>query len=163
MYFANCNTPQQIKAEFRRLAKQFHPDVGGDNEIMKAINAAYHEMLEKLNGFVSMGSDGKEHTYKYDRDIEQAIMDKVVELLKLRQANFEIEVIGLWVWVSGARRDQKDLLNKNGAKMKWHGKRQRWYWKPYASKTRYSSLPFDQLRNMYGSRRFEQEDSAIVA
>jgi hypothetical protein len=123
---------------------------------MQQINAAYHDALNGMHGYTSVGTDGKEHTYKYNEATEQAIMDKVVELLKLGQANLKIEVVGLWVWVSGSRKDQKDLLNKNGAKMKWHSKRQRWYWKPYKSYTRYNpDASFGDLQRIYGSKKFQ--------
>lgn len=39
-------TPQQIKRRFRALAKQFHPDRGGDQKQMQRIIAAY-EILKK--------------------------------------------------------------------------------------------------------------------
>ena len=34
-------TPQQIKRRYRTLAKQYHPDRGGDQQQMKRIIAAY--------------------------------------------------------------------------------------------------------------------------
>jgi hypothetical protein len=130
---------------------------------MQQINAAYHDALNGMHGYTSLGTDGKEHTYKYNSDVEQAIMDKVVELLKLGQANLEIEVVGLWVWVSGSRKDQKDLLNRNGAGLKWHSKRMRWYWKPYGGRTRYNpNASFQTLRQTYGSKKFQHEDSAVA-
>ena len=162
MFFNNCTNPGQVKSEYRRLAKLHHPDIGGDTRTMQDINTEYHATLSQMDGYTSIGSDDKEHTYKYNRDIEQAVMDKVIELLKLHQCHWQIEVVGLWVWVSGTTKDDKNLLNKNGAKMRWHSKRNKWYWKPYKNKTRYSNKSFDQLRSYYGSTAFRQEDSAIA-
>lgn len=34
-------TDEQIKTSYRELAKKYHPDVGGDPEKMKEVNAAY--------------------------------------------------------------------------------------------------------------------------
>ena len=48
-YFAGCTTPEQRKARFRELAKKYHPDIGGDEAIMKAINREYED-LEKGRG-----------------------------------------------------------------------------------------------------------------
>ena len=39
MYFTNCKTLDELKAEYRRLAMANHPDRGGDVETMKQINA----------------------------------------------------------------------------------------------------------------------------
>ena len=37
-YFTNCRILDELKKEFRRLAMLNHPDRGGDEETMKAIN-----------------------------------------------------------------------------------------------------------------------------
>jgi DnaJ-domain-containing protein 1 len=42
-------TPQQIKRRYRALAKQHHPDRGGDRQQMQRIIAAY-ELLMKEQG-----------------------------------------------------------------------------------------------------------------
>lgn len=42
-YFANCTTLDELKKEYRRLAMANHPDRGGDEATMKAINAEYDE------------------------------------------------------------------------------------------------------------------------
>ena len=39
MYFTNCKTLDELKAEYRRLAMANHPDRGGDAETMKKISA----------------------------------------------------------------------------------------------------------------------------
>ena len=40
-YFTNCRTLDELKKEYRRLAMLNHPDRGGDEETMKAINNEY--------------------------------------------------------------------------------------------------------------------------
>lgn len=40
-YFASCRTLDELKKEYRRLAMLNHPDRGGDEETMKAINNEY--------------------------------------------------------------------------------------------------------------------------
>lgn len=41
IYFANIHSFDELKKRFRDLARQNHPDVGGDPEVMKAINSEY--------------------------------------------------------------------------------------------------------------------------
>lgn len=40
-YFSACYTKEQAKAEYRRLVKIHHPDLGGDVQTMQEINAQY--------------------------------------------------------------------------------------------------------------------------
>lgn len=47
-YFANINSLDELKKEFRRLAMIHHPDRGGDVEAMKAINNEYDMMFPAL-------------------------------------------------------------------------------------------------------------------
>ena len=131
--------------------------------MMKRLNIAYHQKLESLNGQTRQGNNGQEYTYKYNSTVEQKIMDKVSEILKAGIGlDWQVEIVGLWVWVSGTKREQKDLLNKNGCGLKWHNKRGKWYWKPYKGKTRYSKQSFDHLRASYGSQRFETDSQTAM-
>lgn len=157
-FFPNVHTVGEVKSLYRQLAKIHHPDVGGDLEMMKQLNAAYLEKLQSLDGQTRQGDDGKSYTYRYSEATEKAIMDKLQEILKAGAGkDWEVEIIGLWIWVGGTSRDDKDLLNKNGCKLAWHSKREKWYWKPYKSKTHYSSKSMDDLRNDYGSQTYSTE------
>ena len=51
-FFAGINTLDALKAEYKRLVKENHPDLGGDEATMKAINNQYAEAVEyiKLHG-----------------------------------------------------------------------------------------------------------------
>jgi hypothetical protein len=160
--FTQCQDVYEIKSEYRRLAKLHHPDLGGDTATMQRVNELYQNALALAHGQIRVGTDGKEHTYKYNQAWEQAIMDKVLEVLGLGLDNLVVEIIGVWVWVSGSTRAQKDLLNRNGVGLRWHGKRQMWYWKPYAGRTHYSKRTTDDLRRMYGSRKFNESDSQTL-
>ncbi len=40
-------TPQQIKRRYRTLAKQYHPDRGGDQKQMRRIIAAYELLMKE--------------------------------------------------------------------------------------------------------------------
>lgn len=47
-YFTGIKTTAGATRRWRSLAKKHHPDVGGDQNVMAAINAEYHEILERL-------------------------------------------------------------------------------------------------------------------
>ena len=162
-YFEGCKTVQDIKSLYRKLAMQFHPDRGGDTATMQMINLEYHEMLKRLDGFVSWDSKGKEHTYHYRADVEQQIIDKINEMLNLRMEDVNIELIGVWVWVYGANtKKYKEDLKKAGCR--WHSKRQMWYWHKKSNYRReFSGVPFEMLRQMYGSKVYDSDDSLGLA
>ena len=41
---------QELKKTFKKLAKKYHPDCGGDTELMKSINVEYDETVAFLKG-----------------------------------------------------------------------------------------------------------------
>lgn len=53
-YFVNVSTLDELRKEYRRLAKVNHPDMGGSAEEMKVINIEY-EMCFKIR--IKYGSD----------------------------------------------------------------------------------------------------------
>lgn len=167
MFFRDCITPGEVKSVYRNLCFMYHPDTGhGDLETMKAINVEYHKTLNSLNGHVSVGSDNKEHTYRYNYAVEQEIMDIISKVLALHMIDVEIDLIGTWVWLSGNTRPYRRQLAWNkgqGIGFKWHGKRQKWYWRRYAGRRKYSGMSFDKMKYAFGHRAFESETESAVA
>ena len=160
MYFNHCTTPEEVKSLYRSLAFQHHPDHGGDTRTMQDINAAYHEALQRLNGHTHTDGE-KEFTYRYEYEREQAIIEKINELLKLKMDDVEIWLIGLWVWIVGDTRPHKEALK--ALKCTWHSKRKCWYWKPYDERAFYSRQSLGALASLYGATRFMDEaEKAIV-
>jgi len=160
MYFDGCTTTAGAKGLYRELAFIHHPDVGGTEESMKAVNAEYHSLLESLDGEMVFGTDGKEHVYHYRRDVEQEVMDMVVSLLKLNMSGVEVEIIGTWVWVQGDTKPHKEELKEMGCR--WHSRRVAWYWRRFTYRRRYSGMSFNEMRRAFGSRTFEEAESGAV-
>ena len=161
MFFANCKTVNEIKQEYRRLCFIHHPDIGGDTATMQRLNDEYHEALRNVDGQTSQGSDNRPHVYRYNEAVEQAVMDKVNELLALRLTDVEIMLVGIWVWVSGDTRPVKDQLKAVG--LGWHGKRKMWCWHPKEYRSRYNGkASFGDICNVYGVAKFENEKQAQI-
>lgn len=162
MYFSEFSTVDQIKAEYRRLALLYHPDRGGNTATMQEINSQYQEALARCDGQTSEGTDGKAHTYTYSQDIEQAIMDKIAEIIGLKLPNIEIWLIGTWVWIDGDTYPARAELK--AAKMKYNGKRKKWYWHNGPKYRRYSKRSsFGDLARKYGASHFKNEAEKAVA
>jgi len=163
MTWFNSNlTSETIKGRYRELAKEHHPDLGGDTATMQAINAAYLQALQRCDGQDSHGSDGKIHTYRYNEERESRIMDKIRELLGLKMEGVDVYLIGLWIWVMGSTREHKDALKALG--MKWSPRRTAWSWKPYKGRTRRSRASLGTIAARYGCERFRGDvENAVVA
>lgn len=167
-YFFNLRTVSEIKSRYRELMMQWHPDRHPEADekqkreytrITQEINEAYHAALASAHGTTETGDDGRDHTYKYDEVDEQAIMDKIAELIALHMEGVEIWLIGLWVWVIGETKPHREALGREGLGLSWHGKRQAWYWKPYEGKAWHSSASLGSLAYKYGATRFKDDEA----
>ena len=47
-YFINVKTLEQLRRQYKELLKRFHPDNGGSEEIMKAVNVEYDKLFKLL-------------------------------------------------------------------------------------------------------------------
>ncbi|MGI2906161.1 hypothetical protein [Tolypothrix sp. VBCCA 56010] len=155
-YFASTNTVEDIKTLYRNLAMQHHPDRGGNEEVMKEINRQYHEALKACEGKTSQTAEGDERTYHYKADVENELMDKLLELLKLRSLN--IALIGYWIWVSGDTKPNREALKAAG--LQWHSERKVWYYKPQGwKKSKKSKGSLTELAQKYGYKGFQTADT----
>jgi hypothetical protein len=163
LFFRGLTTVNEIKVEYRRLALLHHPDRGGDTATMQIVNAAYQEALAPLDGQINKGADGKDHPYAYNEETEQAIMDKIAELLGYKLADIEIEINGTWLWVGGETYQHRDIL---GAvlKMNFSGRHKRWSWHNGPKYRRRGKLSYDEIKLAYGSKKVDAEvkDTAVA-
>lgn len=156
-WFKGLKTVAEVKTQYRKLAMENHPDrkpaemKDAATKIMQSINETYHKMLEMLHGKTETDKEGTEHTYYYNQQHEQEIIDKLAELLTLELPGCEILLIGKWLWVTGETKQHKELLGKNGAGLIFHSKRLAWYFKPYSGYATYAkNKSLEDLADTYG-------------
>lgn len=155
-YFTNITTTEELKARYRELAKQHHPDLGGDTDTMQEINNEYATLGAR------MGADAK-RAYRTERNaaghktnIDEIDFDQVEELLKaailaaINLNGIDLEICGLWIWATGNTRDHKETLKANG--YKWASKKLAWYFAGVPSSGR-GQFSLDDIRTMHGSKR----------
>ena len=152
-WFKGLVDVNSVRAMYRKLAMLHHPDRGGDQETMKRVNLAYEDALKSRHGETMKGSDGEQHTYHYNETVERDLMEKIAEVLKIR-AQLTIDLVGVWLWVSGDTKPVKEELKAAG--FLWHSKRVCWYYRKFQHKTRYNErASLDDLKAAYGSRTWE--------
>lgn len=149
MYFDHITTMDGLRAEYRRLIKINHPDAGGDENTMKAINLAYEKAVEyiRLHG-------EKAEADKAAADIPAEFMAVVSAVVAC--PGLIVEIVGSWVWVTGDTYRNRDRLKASG--YKWAAKKAAWYWHTADAGTgRPSRMSLDDIRDKYGAQRVGQD------
>ena len=145
-YFANCKTIEELKKEYRRLALENHPDRGGNEATMKAINLEYEVMADRLKNVHESNEETKtEHKTETPKEFIQ-IIDALI-----RMHGVEIEICGSWLWVSGNTYEHKEKISALG--FKYSKNKKSWYWFADIENTgkRRGKYSMAQIRNKYGS------------
>lgn len=145
-YFENIKNLDELRTAYRKLLKKFHPDnQGGSEEATKAINAEYDILFKTLKN--GAATDQQETKYNYEAD--EALREVLKNIINL---DFDIEVIGSWIWCSGNTYAYKDQLKENG--FRWANSKKMWYFhtEEYHKKSK-KSLNIEDIRNYYGSQK----------
>ena len=150
-FFTNCRNLSELKAEYRRLAMENHPDRGGDTATMQAINAEYDRLAGILPA-VNMDGETYEPTH---REEPSAFRDAVMAAINLD--GVALEVCGCWLWATGDTKTHAETLKAAGYKFS-AGKRA-WYWNGNSHKRRGHGWSMDEIRGRYGSVRLERRES----
>lgn len=147
-YFTNCKSLDELKAEYRRLVKKFHPDRGGDAETMKAINNEHDEVFELLKKQHNASADEFHQTTETPEEFRE-IIEKLIKLDGL-----EIELCGSWLWIGGNTKEHKDALKAAGCK--WSSNKKLWYWHHVEEGRRWhkGNRTMSEIRTKYGSQTF---------
>lgn len=146
-YFKNVKNLEELKKEYRILSKKFHPDCGGIEAEMKKINTMYESLFEKLKNVKSYSK-----TEQTDQTEEKSydFINIINALAKFQKV--EIEIVGTWIWLSGETFAVKEEIKALG--FKWSKGRKKWYKGEIGSKKKKgSNLTFEQMRDMYGSKK----------
>ena len=151
-YFTNCKTAEELKKAYRTWAKKLHPDLGGNAEEFKQMQNEYEKLWERLKN-VHQNAQGETYTKETDETPQEFI--HIINVL-ITLVGVEVEICGKWIWVSGNTKAHKETLKQ--LKFKWAHKKQAWYYhaEPYKKKSR-RELTLDEIRDMFGSQRYEQK------
>lgn len=147
-YFKNVSNLEELRKEYKRLLKQYHPDNGGSEEITKAINLEYEKLFEMLKNTSSIQKEKEQ----YNKEMDAAFRDILNQVIDL---DINIEIIGSWIWVSGNTYNVKETLKRLG--FNWINKRKMWAWhQEEYTKKRNSNKSLDELRSYYGSELIKE-------
>ena len=157
-YFVECETLEDVKKLYKKLACKLHPDCGGDaNEFVRMSNE-YEVAFNRLkNTFRNVAGEKYEKENNETFDIFKDIIDKIIHF-----ENVKIEIIGTWIWVSGDTKPYKDTLKE--LKFNWCKNKSAWSfhygeWKKYTNR----KTTLDEIRNLYGSEEIKTQSRVKLA
>ena len=160
-YFQNCRTQEEIKKEYRRLCKIHHPDLGGDEEIMKELNRQY--AVASDNAVRREKPNWTESQYQTAANVAEKVREAIERIITI--PGLQIEICGLWVWVGGDTKPNKEALKSAG--YKWARKKEKWYYAGVPSRNKGRRWSMDEIRGFYGSQRVpspqKEEDVAYAS
>jgi hypothetical protein len=143
IYFKECRTIEEVKAMYKLLAKQYHPDLGGDTATMQAVNSEYAFACAKILKGENLSQEDTDEQIRLSEEY-RAVIDKLMPL-----ASILIEVVGNWIWVTGNTYPVKKQLKEAG--LYYASKKIAWYYRAEEFMTTGSKKSLDEIRAKYGS------------
>src|ERR1035437_1648961 len=150
-YFNNISSIEELKKRYKELALKFHPDRQADAEQSRS-TATMQDINNEYKYFCDHPSFSFKHEGdKADLNIYPDVISKIINL-----KGIIIELIGVWLWVSGETKQHRIILKEAGF---WFApKKQMWYFRPENFKSNtHKPLDINAIRSKYGSDVIKQD------
>ena len=149
-YFDKVKSLTELKKLYKELARRYHPDFGGNVEVMQAINAEYDKMIE---WFSKHGN--KTEKEKASAEVPEKFRKIIEQLLKMPY--IQVEIIGGWIWLSGNIGLYLRKIKAMG--FQYSTKQKRYYMSDgITGGGRASRYSMQRIREIYGSQILESEE-----
>ena len=146
---------ENLKKQYYKLAKIYHPDTGGTEKDFKALNNEYEKIQKEILRNGTFTAEEKRN----EADISELYRDIINVLVVIPGIN--IEIIGTWIWISGSTYPVKDQIKAAG--FRYHRKKVMWYWHPGDYKRRGGNeMSIEDIRKKYGSERIPTQSRGQI-
>ena len=143
-WFNECTTVEEVKAQYKKLAKQYHPDLGGDTVTMQEINKAFTDAMAKAIKGANLSEEEAESEILSSEAYRKAI-EQIIHL-----DGITIEIVQRWLWVTGETFSVRNTLKKAG--FFFASKKVAWYFRTDDYKVnKGSKKSLEEIRTKYGS------------
>jgi len=143
-FFKDCNTIDEVKASYKRLAMLHHPDRGGDTATMQEINKEYAFASAKVLKGANLSEEETEQHIRFSEEYRRLI-EQIAHLPLIT-----IELVGWWIWVTGNTYPVRKELRNAG--LFFASKKEAWYYRSEEYKvTKGGKKTLDEIRVKYGS------------
>ena len=159
-WFNHPQALEDLKKQYKQLAVKHHPDKGGNTADMQEINAEYDRLFELLKN-THKNAEGQTYTTKTEtRETANDFKEIINKLIHLDGIN--IELCGLWLWITGDTFSHKETLK--ALNFKWSNSKKAWYYHSddYKKSSR-KIYTLDQIRDLYGSETITTEPQLKLA
>ena len=155
-WFNNPTSLEELKKQYRQLAKAHHPDLGGNTSDMQSINTEFDKLYSELekaeankHSTGATHTNNTNHTGKATTSETAAAFREIIEKL-ITLDGISIEICGSWVWVGGDTFKHREALK--ALQFRWAKSKSMWYWhsEPYNKRTR-KTYSMSEIRSLYGS------------
>lgn len=160
-YFTNCKSIEDVKSEYRKLAKELHPDCGGNAEDFKTMMNDYKRAFERWKDIHATADGGTYGKAKTDSEAEkEETPEQFAELINqlIRMQGVNIDLVGSWIWLSGNTYEYKETIKE--LHFFYSRSKQSWY---YNGETEYHKrrghYSMNQIKAKYGCRRFAGKET----
>jgi len=149
-YFKDIYSLDELRRKYKRLVKLYHPDNGGSEETIKAVNAEYEQLFDQLKE----ADASNNNDIRYNKDMDQALRETLQKIINL---NINIEIIGSWIWCNGSETyHYRNELKQAG--FMFSGNRKSWYFHADTFKKKgKSKRSMQELRDYYGNHIIKEE------
>lgn len=143
-WFTGCGSLDEVKTTYKKLAKQYHPDLGGDTLTMQEINKEYAFASAKAIQGENLSAEDTEKQI-LDSEAYREALEKIIHLQGIR-----IELVGFWIWVTGETKTHRQTLKDAG--YFFASKKLAWYFRTGEYKvSKCGKKSLEEIRAKYGS------------
>ena len=151
-YFENCNTLEDVKQIYKKLARDLHPDCNPGRDTTADFQDMQKQYEEAWKRCGSTHKNASGETYTKDTSETAEAYAAIIEAL-LHLKGLMIELCGSWLWVTGNTKEHRESLKQLG--FKYSSNKQAWYYhEGEYHKRGKSKKSMQDIRNMYGSESF---------